>query len=88
MGYDPACTSNGFAFPRDLIMDAMQVGQKELGVEHNLFGARKKGTPIAKHFPLTSSPTRVSFPRLGCSLFGLFLVLMGSGLNLVLTSLT
>ena len=88
MGCDLACTNNGVAFPRDLIMGAMQVGQKEPRVEHNLSGASKKGAPIAKYFPLTSNPIRVSFPRLGCSLFWLYLVLMASRLDLVLTGLT
>ena len=58
------------------------------GVEHNFFSVSKKGAPVRRHFPLTSSPIRVSFPRLGCSLFGLHLVLMGSGLDLVLMGLT
>ena len=69
-------------------MDVVQIGWKELGVEHNLFGISKKGALVTRHFPLTSSPIRVSFLRLGCSLFRFHLVLMGSGLDLVLTSLT
>ena len=69
-------------------MDAVQTGYREPRVEHNFFGTSKKGAPITKNFPLTSSPRRVSFPRLECSLFRLHLVLMGSGLDLVLTSLT
>ena len=69
-------------------MDAMQIGWKEPRVEYHFFGASKMGAPITRHFPLTSSSIRVSFPRLGCSLFRFHLVLMGSGLDLVLTGLT
>ena len=69
-------------------MDAMQAGHKEPGVEHNFFGASKKSIPFTRHFPLTSSPIRVSSHRLGYSLFRFHLVLIGSGLDLVLTSLT
>ena len=57
-------------------------------MEHNFFGVSKKGALVTRHFPLTFSPIRVSFPRLGCSLFRFHLVLMGSGLDLVLTGLT
>ena len=78
----------GLLFLGGLIMDAMQAGYKEPGVEHNFFGASKKGTPVTRYFPMTSSPIRVFFPRLGCSLFWFHLVLMGSRLDLVLTSLT
>ena len=56
-------------------MDAVQAGYKEPRVKHNLFGANKKAAPVTRHFPLTSSPRRVSFPRLGCSLFRFCLVL-------------
>ena len=69
-------------------MDVVQIRQKEPRVKHNFFGASKKGAPVTRYFPLTSSPIKVSFSRLGCSLFRFHLVLMGSGLDLVLTGLT
>ena len=69
-------------------MDAVQAGEKEPRVEHNFFSTRKNGAPVTRHFPLTSSPIMISFPRLGFSFFGLHLVLVGSRLDLVLMGLT
>ena len=69
-------------------MDVVQVGYKELGVEHNFFGVSKEGILVIRHFPLTSSLIRVSFSRLGCSLFRFHLVLMGFRLDLLLMGLT
>ena len=57
-------------------------------VEHNFFDTSKNDILVTIHFLVTSSPMRVSFLRLGCSLFRFHLVLMGSGLDLVLMGLT